>query len=603
MKAKLLFTICLLAAGLSGFAQKFDWVTAAGHVSPGNGSYGTIALARDSQGNIYTMDYAVGLQQCQGQTATPFGYPGGGANAFLYKFDAEGTLIYMKPIGWSFNAINITVGEDDNLYVLGANFNSALQINDNPVLVTPNRNYLLKLSPEGNMIWHKEINVGNWYAENSPLLLYHNEHIYLQTAPYAISKLSITAGDIVTTLTVSSATPYNAYNCIDFKNAVVLANGELVFAGMSYADVTYGSTVLTQPQEVGTLPLLLVRTTEDLNVQWANFYPGIGFSGKRQQAMALGNDNGIYLGIQVNSIVSAGSTTVVNTSGVGSTNFTDAVLKINANGQAAWVKSLMTQTHVYGLLNDPDGSGIYAASRLEGTITLGTFNLDWANGPSYIAKLDYSGNFTNAFTFGLNTTRANAIVTDGDGTFYVGGNMYNSEWSLPVFSCVERDWAKGLYLGKLIMEPDTPVTPTIITNDNHLTATPEFDGDIQWLLNGEPIEGATGQEYLATAVGTYSVEYSYPDACSKTSATVNVTELSLENIGLTEAFFYPNPATNVIHFTKEVASLKVYNTLGAEVGIKHTATSADVAALPLGIYFLEGTTTDGKVFSLKCVKN
>ncbi|MFP9100818.1 T9SS type A sorting domain-containing protein [Flavobacterium sp. RHBU_24] len=602
MNAKLLFTICLLMTSLSGFAQRFDWVTAAGYVNPGNGSYGTISLARDSQGNLYTMDYAIDIQQCQGQTATPYGYPGGGANAFLYKFDAEGTLIYMKAIGWSFNAINITIGENDNLYLLGANFNTALQINDNPLLVTPNRNYLLKISPEGNLIWHKEINVGNWYAESSPLLLYHNNHIYLQTAPYSISKLGIASGDIVTTLTVDNAAPYNAYDRIDFKNAGVLTNGELVFAGMSHADVTYGSTVLSQQQEVGTIPLLLLRTTEDLEVEWANFYPGIGFSGKRQQAMAIGNDDGIYLGVQVNSIISAGSTTVVNTSGVGTTNFTDAVLKINADGQAVWVKSLMTQTNVYAMLNDPDGSGVYTANSLEGAITLGNFSLTTSNGPSYIAKLDYTGTFTNAFTFGINTTRATTLVTDGAGTFYAGGNMYNSGSSLPVFSCVEREWAKGLYLGKLTMEPDTPVTPTIVANGNYLTATPEFEGSIQWLLNGEPIEGANGQEYLAPELGTYSVAYSYPDACSKTSATVEVTALSVENTGLTEGLFYPNPATNVIHFTREVAALKLYNTLGAEADIKYTATSADVAALQPGIYFIKGITTDGKPFTFKCIK-
>jgi hypothetical protein len=281
MKSKLLLAICLFMAVLSGFAQKFDWVTAAGHVNPGNGSDGTISLARDSQGNLYTMDYAIDIQQCQGQTVTPYGYPGGGANAFLYKFNAEGTLIYMKAIGWSFNPLNITIDENDNLYLLGASFTNILEINNNPLLVTPNRNYLLKLSPEGNYIWHKEINVGNWYADSSPLLLYHNDHIYLQTAPYSISKLSITNGDSVSTLTVDSAVPYNAYNRVDFKNAGVLANGELVFAAMSHANVTYGSTELTQTQEVGTIPLLLLRTNEDLNVQWAKFYPGIGFSGKR----------------------------------------------------------------------------------------------------------------------------------------------------------------------------------------------------------------------------------------------------------------------------------------------------------------------------------
>jgi hypothetical protein len=52
-------------------AQRFDWVPTAGYEGIANSYNGAITIARDSQGNLYTLDSANGPQQCQGMTATP----------------------------------------------------------------------------------------------------------------------------------------------------------------------------------------------------------------------------------------------------------------------------------------------------------------------------------------------------------------------------------------------------------------------------------------------------------------------------------------------------------------------------------------------------
>jgi hypothetical protein len=112
---KKIITITLLLASVFAQAQRFDWVTSAGFSGVANGYQGAISIARDSQGNIYTLDGANGQQQCQGITADP--YPGGNST-FLYKFNSLGVLLYIKPIGQNFLPLNIQVGENDNLYLL-----------------------------------------------------------------------------------------------------------------------------------------------------------------------------------------------------------------------------------------------------------------------------------------------------------------------------------------------------------------------------------------------------------------------------------------------------------------------------------------------------
>jgi hypothetical protein len=83
----------LLTATLQ--AQRFDCVSSAGYVGAANSYNGAVAVARDSQGNLYTLDAANTVQQSQGITANP----GGETSIFLYKFNSAGEIVYIEPIG------------------------------------------------------------------------------------------------------------------------------------------------------------------------------------------------------------------------------------------------------------------------------------------------------------------------------------------------------------------------------------------------------------------------------------------------------------------------------------------------------------------------
>jgi len=502
-------------------AQRFDWVATAGYAGTANGYNGAVAIARDSQGNVYTLDTANAAQQSQGVTATP---ASGGTYIFLYKFNVSGEIVYIKPIGTNFIPLNVVVGENDNVYVLGSLMGTSdIRINGVNIIDTDNRNYIFKLDSDGNLIWRVKNNISFGNFTSASMLLFANNHIYFQSGPLSITKVN-TSGQFIATLTADNFTSATATNAIFFRGACVLANGDLIFSATSMGTITYGTTVLV-PTENSFLhtAMLTLRTTENLSLIWANYTNGLRNPDKNTIPMTIGNDNGIYFGLQVSATLTAGSDTVTNSSTDGST--IGAILKMDADGNKIWLKSTTSNVQSWSLLNNPDGTGVFCGGQIFGfqPVTLGTTSVNPVNGNSVITKIDYSGVFQNSFAFssGPIGSHVRSLTTDNTGGFYVGGKLNNS--TSPIFSCVSRDGNNGLYAAKFTEEPDTAPSPSINVSGNTLTATPPFSGTIQWFLDGQLIVGATSQTYPASANGDYSVSYSYVSACAKESSKVSVT--------------------------------------------------------------------------------
>ena len=350
--------ITLLFLLLSTFtqAQRFDWVTTAGYSGVANSVQGAVAIARDSQGNLYTLNSANGQQICQGVTANP-----SGNDTFLYKFNADGVLQYIKTIGLSFDPMNIKIGENDNLYVLGSlRGTNSLIIGTETFVGVQDRNYIIKFDPTGALIW-KTFNNGP--LSQSPLLQFANNHIYFQSGNLSISTLD-TDGQVVATLTADSFVPETSANAIFFKGSGVLSNGDLVFSAESRGTITYGTTTLTPiGNQFLVVSVLTIRATQNLSFVWAKYTDGLRSPDNTHIPMTVGNDNGIYVGVQVINPLTAGSDTVTNSDGASGIG-TGGILKMDADGNKIWIKSTTGSAHPWTMLNNPDGSGILCAGEL-----------------------------------------------------------------------------------------------------------------------------------------------------------------------------------------------------------------------------------------------
>ena len=596
---KKIITITFLLASIITQAQRFDWVTSAGYAGVANGFYGALAIAHDSQGNIYTLDGANGAQQCQGDTVQPYS---GGNSTFLYKFNSLGELQYIKPIGENFFPINLQVGENDNLYLLGALIgNNKLRVNDTLITGIENRNYILKFDTSGELLWTALNNVSFGGHSTACMFQYYDNHIYFQTGNLSVSKLD-TTGQYISTLTADSFIPATAINGIYFKGSGVLPNGDLVFSATSRGTITYGTTTLVPTgNQFLEIAVLTIRTTENLSLIWATYTNGLRDPDQNYIPMTSGNDNGIYMGLQVVSSLSAGQDTIINSGGGSSGIGVGAILKMDADGNKIWLKSTTNNAHIWNMLNNPDGSGVFCGGQIFGSqpVNLGSTTVNPVNGNSFITKIDYSGTFQNSFAFASGPgSFVRSLATNNSGVFYVGGKLFSR--TVPTFSCKPRDANTGLYLGKFTEEPDMAPQPSISVSGGVLTASPVFSGSIQWFLNGDSIAGATNQTHTAAANGNYTVAYSYIPACVSVSAVNAFTTLGTADNQLNSFSIYPNPFRNEVtvefdEFSRP-ATITIYDFSGRKLvqkEISGMSQTFNMSEFSNGIYIFQFQTSNG----------
>ncbi|NMH27656.1 T9SS type A sorting domain-containing protein [Flavobacterium silvaticum] len=589
---RMLLLLSLFVFALTS-AQNFEWV-AAGGVYNGSASYNMVrSVVRDSQGNMYHITESNQSAYCQGVIAENIV----GSTTFIHKFNATGELQWIRRIGTNFYALNLAVDDQDNLYVLGNLYGTYdLRFEEQVFSVSAQyRNFLFKINPEGEYQWHVMTDTSGSYGA-CPLLVYANDHIYTQTGYTTISKLDMT-GAVQATLTPDVFANYNAQDQIFFSDAEAMPNGDLVFHGCAYAAITYGTFVLTPETTSGNVPNIALRTDAFLDVQWAKMFNGVNTSGKR---MSVDPDGNIYFGLRVNTFFTAGSDTVVNPD-PSSTNYIDAILKTDGDGNPLWIKSVPTQAMIDGVVADPDGSGVVFGGYIEMSLSIGDFPLIYNEGRAFIAKLSSDGEFTNAFNFAAGSFGTNNhIISGADGKFIAAGHLVGGTGE---FGCLEATDTFGFYLAQFTLDPIDAPTPVISQNESMLTASPEFDGTIQWYLDDELIEGATSQTLEISEAGSYSVAYSYEFGCeTQTSETFLSTDAFQTNEPIR---IYPNPSTGIfkLEIPSGIVAYTVSDLNGRRIlsGNVNASENIDLSGTEDGIYLLQ-LSSENTSISKKLIK-
>jgi len=155
----------------------------------------------------------------------------------------------------------------------------------------------------------------------------------------------------------------------------------------------------------------------------------------------------------------------------------------------------------------------------------------------------------------------------------------------------------------------TPVRPTVTAQYNGATTTLTSSAATgnQWLLNGNPITGATNQTYVVNTpaqYGVYTVVVTNTSGCaSLPSATQTVTS-SAQPLAGSSLSVYPNPthdgqlSVELKGYAKAV-ELTLLNALGQPVltttvpAAASTTKALNLSQLPAGIYILRAKTEGG----------
>ena len=589
-------------------AQGYTWASSGGSAGAGNSFSGALDLARDPQGNLFLFNDGNTPQQCQGDTVVPSGGPGS-VNAFVHKFNSAGELQWIRPVGPQFQPFSIRADEAGNAYFLGRTLVNTIIVGDSTLNVIGSRNYLLKFSPDGELIWvHNTGMPTTGGLTRTTLLHYAGGRLYFQNADLSLASID-TAGNGLVTLAATSYVPTTSFPNLWFKNAVSLSNGDVIIAGEHRGELAFsnGPSLPGDGSAAALHRYFYLRCSADLDsIRW--FRSHGHFKDRFQFSIPLAVDpaDNIYscATLGFNTPISFGPDVITNTTLV---NGTDAVLKMDADGTPLWIRQLNspTGTFAYGLTLKDGGNSVYLCGQQSAsTLTFGSSVITAsATGKGFIGEINTDGEYLTGFHTGVPAQAPNALqsfayalVSQGDGRYVVCGQLNTlSPWEL---SCVERIQNRGFFVTEFTGLPDEVPQPQITQNGVTLIASPEFSGTIQWFLNGAPIAGANGQSYEPTVNGSYSVSFTSEQGCEGTASSEVIAVI---NTGMDEAtagsaalLAWPNPTEGMIVLDTPMhrpgSPITVTDAMGRAVLQFRTSaerTTLALAALPAGIYLVQ----------------
>jgi PKD repeat protein len=155
----------------------------------------------------------------------------------------------------------------------------------------------------------------------------------------------------------------------------------------------------------------------------------------------------------------------------------------------------------------------------------------------------------------------------------------------------------------ITVNSSSPTTPTIQQNGNILASSASTGN--QWYLNGNLINGATGQFYTATTSGFYTVKVTV-NGCSATSTPLNVFISGINEQSISkDLVIFPNPNSGsftVMYNATSFQNVKVniFNTIGELIYSKEQSVIPGTNNIPVqlemnaaGIYFIKVQTNTG----------
>jgi hypothetical protein len=580
--------VCILTFAAS--AQRFDWSTSAGYPAINNSYNGALDLATDADGNAYVFDFANLAQVCQGTTVE---VNGSGYALFVYKFNASGELLWARSFGTDAGIVtplNLVMGSDGFLYALVHTNTSDIYSDEGVFSVSGPKNVILKINSDG--VLESVISTG-FSCPQCLMLEIANDRIYYQSGATTIQAISL-AQEVEATLTFQFD-PGTAMMNVPILGSTVLSNGDLVFAGLQSGDIIVfeEDTLFQVDTPFLYRNIMYLRVNEDLVPQWATTYGYLHDPETHFIPLSSDANDQIYSCWEVLNDIEVAGTAIDGDFNA----YAGAVFSMDANGEPLWLREIETQSAMKpnNLFSDHVTGKTWVTGISYGETTMGTEIItNTVNGSPLLVAVDNAGSFSSAIalTEMPGGSQGLAIGKAGEDQYYLSGRLNNgSDYTI---NCIDYTGNKGLFIASFYDIPVNPPTPVITVGGNGLlTASPEFEGNIQWYLNGVEIEGANELVYQAMESGDYSVTFSYDYGCtSESSSTIeDVAVISVDDKAQVALSLYPNPTDGLVLVQSQTpCTLTVYDSAGSvkEVYlITQNKTTLNLRHLSSGLYLLE----------------
>ncbi len=436
MRSTLICVTLLLIAFITNAQVNYQWAASFGGSLEDVGQ----SVAMDASGNVYVTGYFNGVTDFDPGPGTYTLSPGGPYdNAFVYKLNAAGNLIWAKLLGGPsafIHGLSITVDATGNVYTTGW-FLYTADFDPGPGTFTLFASgascdaFVTKLDQSGNLLW--AVQLGNTVTEENSRCIKVDGAGNVYTMGIFKGTADFDPG--VSTYTLSTTTNY-----YDVYLSKLNSSGNFVWAkkftgpnddwgesfeldasGNLYCTGGYSGTVDFDPSP-STYNMTSVGLAEDIfiskldnsgNFIWAKTMGGSGLDiGQSIDVDASGNivTTGPYSGV-------ADFDPSVSTYTLASTGFYDVFIsKLNTSGNFVWAKSI-------GGPNDDDRGYSVSIDAASNVYVTGSFRVDgdfdpsvntytlacFGGGDTFLEKLDASGNFIWAAQFPSLTSLSGSI--------------------------------------------------------------------------------------------------------------------------------------------------------------------------------------------------
>jgi hypothetical protein len=532
-------------------AQSFEWAKSLGGISNDYINAITVDLA----GNVYTAGKFDGPVDFDPGVGVFSLTPNGPNDIFVTKLDINGNFVWAKQIGGLYNETvnSIKIDALGNLFLAG-NFDSTVDFDPNAGISNLNSPsgfdiFVSKWDANGNFIWVKQMGgLGNQLC---------------------LDMTMDGTGNIYTT----------GY-----------------FGGNSDFDPSIGTFTLSA---IGANDIYVSKLDANGDFVWAKSIGSATTTNLNSTRIALDAAGHVYTSGYFNGTLDfdPGVTTYTLAS------FTSVdifISKLDASGNFIWTKQIGGPGTDSPTAMTADGAGnIYLTGANSGTIDFDPSPATYTLSPIgiydiFVSKLDASGNFIFAKTFGGGT----GYPESTDITLDASGNIYTTGY---IDGTVDFDPGAGII----------SISP-LGTYDAFISKLDAM-GNFVWAKNiggsGSSIFGSkttidtSGNIYASGAYNnTVDVD---PNAgifnlTAQGNNDVFVLKLSSATVGIEElnnefnTTLYPNPTNSIVNITlvEEIQTISIYNSLGALVQTEKI-NSFSVEQLSSGLYILKVKTEKG----------
>lgn len=536
------------------------------------------ALVTDSDGNKIVVGGFDGVNVDFGTDATisSENY----SNLFIVKYDSNDNVIFLKNIGESFDeeilccndyASDVKVDSENNIYVLATidagrlqnvdldpehpESNSIISTSYGDVFSEADYNaFLIKYSPEGKMLWYREIK--DDFTEGSFSLFIDNND------------------DVWATGYVGGFTGAN----IDFdtnheySDNRDIIQGEFLRLGFVAHYNSDGDFVDVKGIGGGTLSSLHVCVAPSGNMYLTGAFNALKGTNAKGLSLFKNDETPVYVESQGFFEFAPQNTDIF-------------ILKCNASGNVEWVKTISSNS--FNSVTDitfDDNEHIYISGYFSGNNV--DFDIDndlsydtktsGSNGSGFVAKYNSEGNLTILKTIdGGIRTRIHSLAINNNGTIAVGGD-FKGDVSFGDISLNTSSSNSNPFIAIIDSAGNWSNVKKIEKNGYASIASIEATPNNNFHF--------VGFEAVIYTEG-YNIESIFYGIAQSESLVTAIPDI-LENNNI---IVYPNPATDFLNIQtkKDIDQIDVYSLSGRLLLSEKDSRLIDVTTLPDGVYLLK----------------